>query len=334
MALARDVERRWYDGTPPSLPLRLVAGLFRFLSAARRGLYRRGWLGSVRLPVPVVVIGNISVGGTGKTPLTIAIALELQRRGWRPGVVSRGHGGRATAPMLLDAQSDPGVVGDEPALIRAAGIPVAIGRDRVDAARLLLGQSIDVVLADDGLQHYRLARDVEICVIDGQRRFGNGWLLPAGPLREPPARLAGVDFRVVNGGAPGGDEIPMTLHGDVAVSLVESSRHQPLADFAGRRVHAVAGIGNPSRFFASLREQGIEVIEHAFPDHHAYVAADLDFGDGAALLMTDKDAIKCRPFAHDGCWRVPVQAQLPGEFFAQLDALLRRRQTPAALSHH
>jgi tetraacyldisaccharide 4'-kinase len=280
-------------------------------------------LRSERLQVPVLVIGNISVGGTGKTPLAIAIAEDLARRGWRPGVVSRGYGGNAGAPMLLDGHVDPARVGDEPALIRAHGIAVAVGRDRVAAAHLLLAEGIDVVLADDGLQHYRLARDVEICVIDGVRRFGNGWLLPAGPLREPPARLATVDFRVVNGGTPQPGEVPMQLQGDEAVDMGNAARRMPLSGFAGQRVHATAGIGHPQRFFDALRARGIDVVEHAFPDHHAYASGELDFGDGLPLLMTDKDAVKCAAFAREGWWRVPVAAQLPTAFFDELDRRLR-----------
>jgi tetraacyldisaccharide 4'-kinase len=330
MSRGEQLQRRWYDGTPPSTPARLGAALFRGVSALRRSLYRHGWLRSERLPVPVVVIGNISVGGTGKTPLAITIAEDLARRGWRPGVVSRGYGGNMDRPTLLDGHADPARVGDEPALIRAHGIAVAVGRDRLAAAHLLLAEGIDVVLADDGLQHYRLARDVEICVIDGVRRFGNGWLMPAGPLREPPARLASVDFRVVNGGTPQTDEVPMTLHGDEAVDMRDAARRTPLSGFAGQRVHAAAGIGHPQRFFDALRARGIDVVEHAFPDHHAYAPGELDFGDGLPLLMTDKDAVKCAAFAHEGWWRVPVAAQLPAGFFDELDRRLRASRIHAA----
>jgi tetraacyldisaccharide 4'-kinase len=182
-----------------------------------------------------------------------------------------------------------------------------------------------VLIADDGLQHYRLARDVEICVIDGARRFGNGHLLPAGPLREPLRRLARVDLRVCNGGTPQAGEYPMRLAGGDVVTL-DGTQRKPLADFAGRRVHAVAAIGHPGRFFASLRDAGIEVIEHAFADHHAFVAADLAFGDGLPVLMTDKDAVKCHAFARPDWWRVPVRAELPAAFF---DALLAKLPTRA-----
>ena len=327
MALIDTLESAWYEGARPPWWSWPLAALYGGVTRLRVGLYRGGWLRSERLPVPVVVVGNLSVGGTGKTPLTIAVAQALRQRGWQPGVVSRGYGGRQREPLLLDASPDPVQVGDEPCLIHASGAPVAVGRDRAAAARLLLAAGCDVVIADDGLQHYALARDVEICVIDGRRRFGNRRLLPAGPLREPLARLARVDFRVCHGGVAEAGEIPMQLRGDVAVNL-RDGRTQPLASFAGQRVHALAAIGHPRRFFDSLRAAGIAPIEHAFPDHHAFVAAELAFAGELPLLMTDKDAVKCRDFARSGWWRVPVQAELPPAFqaaLAQRVAASRRR---------
>jgi tetraacyldisaccharide 4'-kinase len=253
--------------------------------------------------------------------LTIAIVEALRTRGCRPGVVSRGYGGSGAEPELLDASSEVVRVGDEPMLIyTATGAPTAVGRDRVAAGRLLLAHhDCDVVIADDGLQHYALFRDVEICVIDGERRFGNGLLLPAGPLREPASRLDSIAFRVCNGGHAGADEVPMQLVGGTAVSLSDPTRRKPLRDFAGQRVHAVAGIGNPARFFRTLRAAGIDVVEHPFPDHHAYTAGDLEFGDGAPVLMTAKDAIKCRAFSRLGDWQIPVRAELPDTFFDALN---------------
>lgn len=323
MAVADTLAEAWYGHRRSPWWTWPLAGLYGALSALRRGLYRLGVLHRVRVAVPVVVIGNLTAGGTGKTPLTIALAEALRAQGFRPGVVSRGHGGRQREPLLLGDTPDAADVGDEPCLIRASGVPVAVGRDRPAAARLLVAEGCDVVIADDGLQHYRLARDVEICVIDGARRFGNGRLLPVGPLREPLRRLARVDLRVCNGGAPRAGEFPMRLAGGEAVTL-DGARRQPLADFAGRRVHAVAAIGNPARFFDSLRECGIDVVEHAFADHHAFVADDLAFGDELPVLMTDKDAVKCRAFAQPHWWRVPVRAKLPAEFFDAVLARLRR----------
>lgn len=323
MALAETLQAAWYGkGRAPwwAMPL---SWLYGGVTGLRRRLYRAGWLRSVQLPVPVLVVGNISVGGTGKTPLTIALAEALRARGFRPGVVSRGYGGRERGPARIGAQPDPARFGDEPCLIHAAGTPVAVGRDRPEAARLLVDAGCDVVIADDGLQHYRLGRDVEICVIDGERAFGNGRLLPAGPLREPLARLADVDFRVRHGGHAANGEVPMHLEGGVARRL-RDGHLQPLGAFDGRRVHGVAGIGHPERFFESLRAHGIEVAPHAFPDHHAYTAAELDFGDVLPVLMTDKDAVKCAAFALPDTWAVPVRAVLPESFFDAVATRLRQ----------
>jgi tetraacyldisaccharide 4'-kinase len=273
------------------------------------------------------VVGNLVAGGTGKTPLTIALVGALRERGYRPGVVSRGHGGSQRKPMLLGESPDPVQFGDEPCLIRSGGAAVAVGRDRPAAAQLLIDAGCDVIVADDGLQHYALARDVEICVIDGTRRFGNQRLLPAGPLRETMARLQRVDFRVCNGGDAVAGEYPMQLVGGDLVALYDGQR-QPLASFRGQRVHAVAAIGHPQRFFDSLRAAGIEVIVHPFADHHAFQPSDLDFGDRLPLLMTDKDAVKCMHFAQPHWWRVPVHAELPAAFHAALMermAVLHRR---------
>jgi tetraacyldisaccharide 4'-kinase len=318
MALADTLIAAWYGKHRPPCWTFPLAALYGALAACRRMLYARGVLRTQRLPVPVpvIVVGNLTAGGTGKTPLVLALADALRACGRRPGVVSRGHGGRRREPLLLGEQPDPAEVGDEPCLIRAHGVPVAIGRDRPAAARLLLDAGCDVVIADDGLQHYRLARDIEICVIDGERGFGSGRLLPAGPLREPTSRLRTVDFLVCNGGEREG-MWPMQLRGDEAIALVDA-RRVLLDTFAGRRVHAVAAIGNPQRFFVDLRRRGIEPIEHAFPDHHAFVPDELDFSDELPVLMTDKDAIKCRPFARPHWWRVPVRAELPPDLYKAL----------------
>jgi len=319
------LQQRWYEDRPPpwwTLPL---AGLYGVVSGLRRTLYRHGWLRARKLPVPVAVVGNIVAGGAGKTPLTIALVEGLRARGFKPGVVSRGYGGAARTPLLLDARPDPVVVGDEPALVRMrTGAPVAVGADRPDAARLLLGEKVDVIIADDGLQHYALARDIEICVVDGARRLGNERLLPAGPLREPASRLREVEFVVCNGGAPHAGEISMRLVLDEAIELVEPGRTRSLDGFSGQRVHAVAGIGHPPRFFDALRAAGLEVIEHPFPDHHHYSISDFDFGGSLPVLMTEKDAVKCRPFARENWWAVPATAVLPASFLDQLAVRMRR----------
>ena len=311
----------WYAGKPPAAILSVLEAAYAGVVAARRRLYAAGLLRATRVRVPVVVVGNLTVGGTGKTPLVIAIVEALRARGRRPGVVSRGHGATLARPRLLGPASSPADSGDEPVLIqRNAGVPVAVGRDRVATARLLLDASdCDVIVADDGLQHYALARDVEICVIDGARRFGNGRMLPAGPLREPLSRLRTIELRVCNGGVAQPAEIPMTLVGDSAMGLgAGESVATPLASFAARRVHAVAGIGHPLRFFTMLRAAGLVVDEHPFADHHPFVAADLDYGDDAPVLMTQKDAIKCAAFARPHFWQVPVRAELAAAFFDDL----------------
>jgi tetraacyldisaccharide 4'-kinase len=320
MALIDTLESAWYGSRRAPWWTRPLAALYSAVVRLRGLLYRVGWLRSVRLPVPVIVVGNLSVGGTGKTPLTIAVATALQARGYHPGVVSRGYGGSQRDPQLLDETPIPSLVGDEPCLIRAEGIPVSVGRDRPAAATLLLEAGCDVVIADDGLQHYALARDIEICVIDGTRRFGNGQLLPAGPLREPMGRLQRVDFRVCNGGVAQPGEVAMQLRGGEVVSLADGER-RPLSDFTGQQVHAVAAIGNPVRFFDSLRAAGLAPIEHAFADHHPFAREDFAFADDLPVLMTDKDAVKCVGFSKPDWWRVPVQAVLPPTF---VDALVQR----------
>jgi tetraacyldisaccharide 4'-kinase len=323
MALGGSLQRRWYGVGHPPWWARPLEALYANVVRRREEAFRADPSKVVRLPVPVIVVGNITVGGTGKTPLIIALAQAMAERGFRPGVVSRGYGGTERGPYLIKETDAPAMVGDEPSLIRQYDIPVAIGRERPEAAQLLIDAGCDLVLADDGLQHHRLGRDVEICVIDGERRLGNGHLLPAGPLREPAARLGTVDFIVVNGGTPHAHEVPMRLEGGLAVNLDDPTLSAPLSDFAGRPAHAVAGIGNPSRFFASLAAHGIAVDGHPFSDHHAFTSGDFTFADGCPVLMTDKDAVKCLPFARANWWRVPVRAVVPEAFWDAVAAKVR-----------
>jgi tetraacyldisaccharide 4'-kinase len=278
------------------------------------------------------VVGNLSVGGTGKTPLVCWLVGRLTDLGFKPGVVTRGYGGSSRNVRLIDSSDDPNVVGDESVLLaRRTGAPVAIGNDRPGASQLLLNAGCDVVVSDDGLQHYALARDCEIVVVDGDRRFGNGWLLPAGPLRETKARLAAADAVVVNGGRALLDgALSMRLEAKSALSLIGGAV-KVLDEFAGRSVHAVAGIGNPERFFNLLRAHGIEVVGHPLPDHAPLRAADISFADDRPVLMTEKDAVKCDGIAGPHHWYVPVTASFSGgESSALLDIVTQAIHRRAA----
>ncbi|BBI99254.1 tetraacyldisaccharide 4'-kinase [Ferrigenium kumadai] len=307
------LERHWYRITPLHLILYPVSLIFRLLAALRRALYRAGLLHSVRLPVPVVVVGNISVGGTGKTPLTLALAQQLIERGMHPLIVSRGHGGDTGQPRAVTLDSDARSVGDEPLLMaRRQLCPVWVGKDRAAAAQtgLQANPQCDVVLCDDGLQHYRLQRDAEIAVVDGARGLGNGMLLPAGPLREPAGRLRTVDAVVVNGGETTSGQYAMNLDGAVFYNLLDPARIVTAAHFHALRNHAVAGIGNPRRYFLHLESLGIAFTPHPFPDHHPYRAEELAFADCDAILLTEKDAVKCAAFADERYWVLRVDARI------------------------
>jgi len=336
------LEHHWYRITLLHLILFPVSLLFRLLVALRRALYRSGILPSYPLPVPVIVVGNISVGGTGKTPLTLALAQQLGDRGWHPLIVSRGYGGAAQQPQHVNANSAAQQVGDEPLLMARRNLcPVWIGKDRAAAARAALQAhpQCDVVLCDDGLQHYRLRRDAEIAVIDGARGFGNGFMFPAGPLREPVARLRTVDAVVVNNGetstpdlfrhqkkgamnlAPTVGQYAMRLSGDIFHNLLDPGKAVAADYFHALNNHAVAGIGHPQRFFSHLQTLGMAFTPHAFPDHHPYDAADLTFTGCDAILLTEKDAVKCVAFADARYWVLRVDAQLDP---ALIDHILRK----------
>jgi len=326
----------WYEPRPTLAAWLLspLSLLFRWIVAARRALYAGGVLRVERLPVPVVVVGNVTAGGAGKTPLVIALAEALRDRDFRPGVVSRGYGGSTRRPRAVAADDAAADVGDEPPIIAAAGFPVWIAHDRAAAGRALLSAhpECDVVLCDDGLQHYRLARDFEVAVVDQSRGFGNGLMLPAGPMREPESRLDEVDavVRLVSGEAPrsdSGGRGSYTTH--VAMpwrGVRDESRRGDPAAWRGASVHAVAGIGHPQRFFAFVRAQGIAAAEHAFPDHHAYRASDLAFPGAAVILMTQKDAVKCRRFADERFYYLPVRATVDPALVALVEQKIRGSQ--------
>lgn len=312
------LSRSWYvDHHPAVLLLAPLGALYGALMKVRSRLYERGLLASCRLPAPVVVVGNLTVGGTGKTPMVLWLVELLACHGWRPGIALRGYGAVPRGGLRrVTAGDDAALAGDEALLLaRRSGVPVVAAPDRVRAARCLVEEcGCDIVVCDDGLQHLRLQRDVEILVIDGERRFGNGRCLPAGPLREPLSRLAGVDLQVVNGPPGAAVEVPMSLTPGFLVALDDPARTRPLADFAGQSVHAVAGIGNPQRFFSLLAGQGLTVTPHVFADHHRFNVDELRFGDELPLLMTEKDAVKCFAFARPGDWFLPVSAVLPETF--------------------
>jgi tetraacyldisaccharide 4'-kinase len=326
------VSRSWYapHPTPLSVVLTPFAWLFGALAALRRVAYRRGLLRRHRVPVPVVVVGNITVGGAGKTPLVATLVEQLRARGRRPGIVSRGYGRRRDDVRAVRAGDDAADVGDEPLVLVASGAPVHVGRDRPAAALALLAAhpDVDVIVADDGLQHYALARDVEIAVVDATRGLGNRMLLPAGPLREPPSRLATVDAVVtLLAGAASGDtvvaprEFAMTQQPQPWRNLVDPSRAFDPRLLRDPAAVAIAGIAHPDRFFDALRTQGFAGATQRFADHHRYSRADVAFADAPAILMTEKDAVKCRAFADARMWMQPIRAKVDA---ALIDVVVRK----------
>jgi tetraacyldisaccharide 4'-kinase len=320
------LEEIWYGRHPVSAVLLPVAWLFRSIAWVRRAVYSSRLLNVYRAPLPVIVVGNIVVGGTGKTPLVIWLANRLAEYGFKPGIVARGYQGKAKSwPQQVRADSDPVVVGDEAIVIaRRTGLPVAVGPNRADDIRALLRHSdVNIIVGDDGLQHYALARDIEICVLDGVRRLGNGLGLPAGPLREPASRLSEVDLIVTNGIAARG-EFPMRYLASALQPLSGNGEAVPFESFAPRTVHAVAAIGNPQSFFALLRRNGLRCAHHAFPDHYHFVSTDFDFGDDLPIVMTEKDAVKCQHLCDDRFWYVPIEAELPEVFERRLKTLLKK----------
>lgn len=319
--------RYWYHRGLLAWLLWPVSLVFRFAVAVRRLLYWLRILPSKHPGIPVVIVGNLTAGGTGKTPLVIWIAEYLKKKGWTPGIVSRGYGAQIDVPRAATIADDAAQVGDEPILLsRRSGCPVWVGADRqrVIAALCDAHPDVDVLVLDDGLQHYRLRRDVEIAVVDA-RGFGNGFMLPAGPLREPASRS--VDA-VVSNGAPG-KGFAMHLQGTELHRMTDAADRRPASAFAGQKVHAVAGIGDPNRFFLHVAKLGVKLAPHPFPDHHRFSPKDLEFGDDAPVLMTEKDAVKLRRAAKPNWWVLPVTAELDpafGEWLSKrLDGLRRSK---------
>ncbi|MGZ4981270.1 MAG: tetraacyldisaccharide 4'-kinase [Methylobacter sp.] len=319
----------WYKDPFIGVWLMPLGFVFSDFVKFRKFLYRIGVLKKHTLPVPVIVIGNITVGGTGKTPLIIWLAELLKSEGFKPGMISRGYGGQAEVwPQWVDVHSTAEQVGDEALLIaKQTSCPMAVSPIRADAAKLLLEKSdCNVILSDDGLQHYALNRDIEIAVIDGERRFGNGYCLPAGPLREPIERLQSVNFVVVNGEKYEDNEFSMQITGNTAVNLANGAQ-KPLQEFSATSCHALAGIGNPDRFFKLLESAGLRCKTHSFSDHYKFRQNDILFPGSEAVLMTEKDAVKCMEFADDQHWYIPVNAVPEAGFSEQLLSLLREKMS-------
>ncbi len=315
------LNKRWYGGIKPNVALKVVAFFYESLTSFRRYLYRNNFLKSVRISVPVIVVGNFTVGGTGKTPFTIALVQAMQKRSWSPGVVSRGYGRKNTDPVSVHAKSIAQDCGDEPLLIfQRTQCAIRVDSNRVRAAEYLIEQGCNLIIADDGLQHIRLQRDLEIELIDHERKYGNGFILPAGPLRE---KARPCDFRVSNGALE--DDIEnrhygmQLIYGDA--EKLDGSAHQDLSEFSSNKVNAIAGIGHPERFFNALMARGLNINPIAFADHHDYSLDD--FPDDATLLMTEKDAVKCRELGLKDAWCIPVNAALNENLFDAIQSRLK-----------
>lgn len=307
----------WQNKQGPAKFLRPLSWLYCFIVICRRWAYMAKIKKTETIPAPVIVIGNLTVGGTGKTPLVTWLSNYLKDHGYKPGIISRGYGGKARHwPQQVRPDGDPVAVGDEAILIsKRTGCPMAVGPERLVSGRELLHYhpSCNVIISDDGLQHYALYRDIEVAVIDGKLRFGNEYCLPAGALREPLNRLKKVDFIVANGESQE-DEFTMRYSISHACNILNPKDVMPLEKFAGKQVHAIAGIGNPDRFFTQLAERGIEVIAHPFPDHYFYQEADLVFADDKPVLMTEKDAVKCKRIGKNNHWYIPITVEVQETF--------------------
>ncbi len=324
----RFFDSMWYGKRPVALLLVPLSWLFGLVVWLRSFLYKISWLKSTRLAVPIIVVGNITVGGTGKTPVVIWVTELFKAAGYSPGVISRGYGGIASSwPQQARADSDSRVVGDEAKILaKQTSCPVAVGPNRVDNAQALIDHhQCDIIISDDGLQHYALQRDIEIALVDGERRFGNGYLLPAGPLREQEIRLKTVDFIICNGLANKG-EYRLRVEGEQAINILDESKIVMLRSFSQTPCHGLAGLGNPSRFFNHLKKFNIPFESHAFPDHFKYKEKDINFNDDKPVLMTEKDAVKCTIMAGEKHWYVPVKAQMSKKLGLALLSLIKEKK--------
>lgn len=322
MTLAERIQQHWRTPTAVSLALTPFSLVYGLVTKIRKAAYISGVLKTHRFDIPVVVVGNLTVGGTGKTPFVITLAERLKIRGWRPGIVSRGYRGKVTEAEIVPADGDPHHFGDEPVLVaRKTGLPVAVARRRAQSVEKLLNESVDIVISDDGLQHYAMARSAEIVMVDGIEGLGNGFLLPAGPLREPPARLASADIRVRRGGEASEGEYSVTAALGSARNLV-SGEEASLDEFRDVPLAALAGIHRPERFFDLLRQHGLTISAHPFPDHHQFCADDIPAE--TTVLMTEKDAVKCGRFASDRCWSVSQVTEIPEELIDKLESVIHQ----------
>ena len=314
------IEKQWYQPknflTYLLLPL---SWLFSMVVRVRRFLYRHRILKSTKFDVPIIVVGNLTVGGSGKTPLVIALASKCRAEGYRVGIVSRGYGSNNQGVTLVTDDHSAAEVGDEPFMIfHKTQLPVAVAAKRCRAVEALIDKKqSNLIIADDGLQHYAMQRAIEIVVIDGKKKFGNRLPLPAGPLREPIARLKTADFIVVNGETRHKNDVTMKIVPD-HLTQVSTEAKIEVAALNQSAVHAVAGIASPERFFTTLRAMGLTFEAHAFPDHHVFTPEDFQFQDNAMIVMTEKDAVKCRTFADDHFWYLPIHAELSDDFYTSL----------------
>ncbi len=318
------IEKVWYSKNIFSLLLSPLSLIYISIIYLRYTLYQLGLISITKINAPTIVIGNVVTGGTGKTPLVIWLAKHFKDKGFLPGIVSRGYGGTYLSNIeLVKPTSNPLLVGDEPVIIaRNTNCPVVVAKKRAKGAKELVEKyNCNIILCDDGMQHYSLARDIEIAVIDGQRRFGNNYCFPAGPLREPKSRIFKADLIVSKYNARRCEhKMDYTYH--QLVSLNELSKTIPISDLHGMTVHAIAGINNPDHFFSYLRSHKLELIIHKFPDHYSYTEDDVKFDDNFPVVMTEKDAVKCLNYSSDKHWYIPISAELSKSFVCDLDKLM------------